>query len=293
MGTSSSSKGPGSGTPLVPTWLDDSSGAALPGGAGDSSPETPNETQPDPGSSPVAPATLPPISKPPSESRFQSGRRSFSAFAASGGSDRRAMHRAVRSYVRAGTGGSANAVRKMGASRATARRMLGVFRGFERDGVDTTLRRLNLASLVGRPLEDVLLGLADIVCPDGGSIDEGIARDAWLETIAELEALDIGDAATLTDVQMRETFLAFVTHAIEGRLFQDIGVNGLKVAKDLAAIEAFQAQLRSYIRGAVRDSFSRDLNSLAALSDEQISEIVDQTYRDAWDILDAWSEDEE
>jgi hypothetical protein len=180
----------------------------------------------------------------------------------------------------------------MGASRAAASGVLGVFRGFQRDGVEATLRRLNLGELVGRPPEDLFLRLTDVICQDGGSIDEGIARDAWLETISELDALGIDDAAALTAGQMQEIFLAYITHAIEARLFQDIGVNGLKIARDLAAIDAFETQLRSYIRRGVRDSFSGDLAGLATFSDRQISTIVDQTYRDAWEILVAWGDSE-
>jgi hypothetical protein len=198
----------------------------------------------------------------------------------------------VCDYVRSGTGGSRNATRRMGASRAAASGVLGVFRGFQRDGVEATLRRLNLGELVGRPPEDLFLRLTDVICQDGGSIDEGIARDAWLETISELDALGIDDAAALTAGQMQEIFLAYITHAIEARLFQDIGVNGLKIARDLAAIDAFETQLRSYIRRGVRDSFSGDLAGLATFSDRQISTIVDQTYRDAWEILVAWGDSE-
>ncbi len=116
-----------------------------------------------------------------------------------------------------------------------------------------------------------------------------MARDAWLETVAELDDLGIDDA-NLTVEEMQEVFLAFVAHTIEARLFQDIGVNGLKIAPDLAAIEAFEMQFRTYIRRSVRDSCSGDLTGLATLSDHQIMTIVDRTYREAWDLLVAWGD---
>jgi len=173
----------------------------------------------------------------------------------------------------------------MGASRATASLALGVLRDFQRDGVVETLRRLDLADLVGRPLEDIFIGLTDTVCGDGGSIDEGIAREAWLETVAELHELHVANPADLTPDDMRTIFLTFVAHSIVGRLLQDIGANGFKFAGDLADVEAFDEQLRSYIRRSVEDSFSGDLTAPAALSDEQIGRVVDQTYREAWDLL--------
>jgi hypothetical protein len=178
----------------------------------------------------------------------------------------------------------------MGASRDAARGVLGVFRDFQRDGVNATLRRLNLGDLVGRPLEDVFLGLTDVICKDGGSIDEGLALDAWLETVAELDDLDVTDPATLSAEQMRDIFLVFIAHTIEGRLFQDIGINGLKVAADLAAIEAFEGQLKDYIRRSVRDSFSGDISAAASLSDQEIRGIVDRTYQEAWELLVTWGD---
>ena len=147
------------------------------------------------------------------------------------------------------------------------------------------LRRLNLGGLVGRSAADIFLGLTDVICPDGGAIDEGMARDAWLETVADIEMLDAVDSANLSDTEVREIFLAFVSHSIEVRLFQDIGVNGFKVAPNLGAIEAFEAQFRSYIRLSVRDSFSADLTSLGTVSDGEIRAVVDRTYEEAWELL--------
>jgi hypothetical protein len=103
--------------------------------------------------------------------------------------------------------------------------------------------------------------------------------------IADLDALAGVDADTLTADQMRDAFLSFIAHTIEGRLFQDIGTKGFKFAADLAAIESFERQLRSYIRRSVRDSFSRDLTAPATLSNQQINAIVDRTYDEAWELM--------
>lgn len=277
MGTSGRSGGPSSQTPLVPSWLEPAAPPAPPDGG--AAPERGPNPHPDPRQ------PLPPIPPSPPPGRFKSARTNFSSFARSGGRDVRALRRAVGQYARSGTGGSGNATRRMGASRATASLALGVLRDFQRDGVVETLRRLDLADLVGRPLEDIFIGLTDTVCGDGGSIDEGIAREAWLETVAELHELHVANPADLTPDDMRTIFLTFVAHSIVGRLLQDIGANGFKFAGDLADVEAFDEQLRSYIRRSVEDSFSGDLTAPAALSDEQIGRVVDQTYREAWDLL--------
>ncbi len=279
MGTSGSSNGPNPRTPLVPSWLDDAPPAAPM--HGDGAP-LPNGNQP---ATPAQSHPLPPIPPAPPPGRFTTSRRNFSAFAGSNGTDGRALRRAIRDYVSSGTRGSGNATRRMGASRATGRGVLGVLRDFQREGVNATLTRLNLRDLVGRPFEDVFIGLTDVICGDGGSIDEGIAREAWLETVGELDGLEVTDPAALSPEQMRDIFLAFIAHSVVGRLLQDIGANGFKFAADLAGIATFDVQLKSYIRRSVRDSFSGDLATLATLSDQQIHTIVDQTYQEAWDLL--------
>ena len=180
---------------------------------------------------PIPPAALP--------ERFRGGRLNFSRFAGSGGSDGRALRRAARDYVRSGTGGSGNAVRRMGPSRTAAGNALGVLRGFQRAGVQETLRRLNLESLSGRGVQQVFIGLTEVVCRDGGPVDEAIARDAWLETISTLDEFEIDDLETLSTDQVQGIFLSFIAHTIEARLYQEIGVNGFDFAKDLADIERF------------------------------------------------------
>lgn len=296
MGTSGSSRGSGSNTSLVPTWLDQQAAGPLPGGApadppgGDGDGTGPGGGTD--GSSQTVGQDAPPIRPPPEPGRFQTARRNFSSFARSGGRDTGALRRAVRDYVRSGTRGSANATHRMGSSRAAGSKVLGIFRGIQREGLDATLRHLNLANLVGRPPEDIFLGLTDVICADGGSIDEGIARDAWLETVAELDRLGIDDVGGLTPAQMQELFAAFVTHSIETRLFQEIGTRGLQAAADLNAIEDFERQLRDYIARSVRDSFSGDMSRLNGLNDRQVRDLVDRTYREAWELLEVWGDAE-
>lgn len=284
MGTSGSSSGSGSDTPLVPSWLDGPETEPLPGGDG---PGTPDEGADDQGEVPSDQdgnqrPVIPPAAQP---ERFRSARTNFSRFAKSGGSDGRALRRAVRDYVRSGTGGGGNAVRRMGPSRVAASNALGVFRGFQRDGVRETLRHLDLESLSGGGVQDIFIGLTEIICRDGGSVDEAIARDAWLETIATLDQFAIDDLDTLSVDQVREVFLSFIAHTVEARLYQEIGVNGFKFAEDLDDIASFDEQFRGYIERSVRDSFTGDLTSVSQMSDQAIREIVDKTYHDAWDLL--------
>ncbi len=295
MGTAGSSKGSGSATPLVPSWLDNEVApndetATLKPASTDVDEPTPSDQPP-----PNTKVPLPAIEPPPLPGRFQGARGNFTSFARSGGNDKRALRRAVRDYVRSGTRGSANAVRRMGSSRAAGTVVLRTLRDFQRNGVAETLRQLNLANLVGRSVEDVLLGLTEIICNvDGGSLDEALVRDAWIETVSEIESLGIPNlddfSAALGDAQIQEIFIAFIANTVETRLLQEIGVSGFKVAADNATIAAFEAQLSSYIKLGVRDALGGDLTGLASMTDAKIKAVVDDTYRDAWEIFVAWGD---
>lgn len=284
MGTSGSTSGSGSNTPLVPSWLEGMDAEPLPGGDGPQAPNNGSDSQGQPSGEQNS-DTKPPMPPSAEPERFRSARSNFSRFAGSGGGDGQALRRAVRDYVRKGTGGSKNAVRRMGPSRAAASNVLGVFRSFQRHGAQETLRRLNLESLSGRGVQDIFIGLTDVICRDGGLIDEAIARDGWLETIAALDQFGIDNLDTLSAEQVHEFFLSFIAHTIEARLYQEIGVNGFKFAEDLDDIQGFDEQFRDYIERSVRDSFTGDLEQLSNLSDQRIREVVDNTYRDAWDLL--------
>lgn len=290
MGTSGISKGPGSGTPLVPRWLDEpATGAASPadGAPSATDPATGDGNSQNDQSNQNHVATPLNVQPPPASGRFRAARRNFTAAAKSGGADAPALRRAIRDYVRSGAGGSQNATRRMGAARNSGARILDAFRGFQRDGVEATLSRLNLSTLAGRPVEDIFAGLTDVICQDGGSIDEAVARDAWLETVAEISELGIVDLNTLTLDQMREVFLTFIGHAIETRLFQDIGTRGFQSASDVQTLNRFQDGLSDYIQRTVRDAFHSSLkfDAIPNLTDQGIREVVDNTYRDAWALL--------
>ncbi len=285
MGTSGSSRGPGSSSALVPTWLDDGDAGPLldeitPSPEGDDNQEDPDDQD---GNS-----TRPEIELPPDTQRFRAARRNFSEFAGSGGSNHAALRRAIRHYVRTGTRGTARASRRMGASRKTAGRLLSIFRGFQRDGVEATLRRLDLTNLVGRSAVDVFLGITNFICRDGGSIDEGVARDAWLETVIDLLQTGIENLDGLSTEQVQEVFLTFVAYAIQTLLYQQIGISGFRMAEDLSAVEEFEEQFRDYILRGVRDAFGHDLSRLSTLSDQEIWKIVDETYQNAWELFETW-----
>ena len=119
------------------------------------------------------------------------------------------------------------------------------------------LRSLDLEALAGRPIAEIFVGLADYICPAAGTVDEGIAREAYVETIIELTTEGLTDLSTFTPDQMQTVFELYATHAIEARICNDIGAKAVTMPADAQAAHRVEAQLRDFIRGGVSDALSQ------------------------------------
>lgn len=281
MGTSSSSGGPGGGTPLVPTWL------------APDAPGTPGPLGPTPaGPVPAAPADRP-LPQPAAESdRFSAARSNLSRFASSGGGDRRHLGRAVARYVSNSSGGAGTAARRMGASRRAGAGLLGFLSDARDRGTGEALRALNLEALAGRPVEDIFLGLADYLCPTNGSVDAGIARDAFIETTADLAAQGVTDLDALNADQIQTVFELYATHTIEARICNDIGMRVVMFPTNVASAQQVQDQLRDFIRRGVSDALTAARSTVQILTADRVTEFVNGVYQTAFEILRALGEAE-
>lgn len=286
MGTSTAYGGPGGGTPLIPSWLGGADGGAAPpaspaggdGSAGD------GVSPGDGGAPPIAPSR-PSIPAAADPQRFSGARNSFTRFAGSGGSDRVNLGRAVSRYVSTSAGGARQAAQRMGASRGSGARLLGFLADAQARGVREALRSLDLESLAGRPIQEIFVGLAEYICPGAGTVDEGIAREAYIETIIELATEGLTDLSTFTPDQMQTVFELYATHAIEARICNDIGTKAVTMPTDVQAAHKVEAQLRDFIRGGVSDALTRARAESPSLTPERIQSFVDTVYESAFSIL--------
>jgi hypothetical protein len=288
MGTSTPYGGPAGSNPLIPTWLGANNGPppAAPDGG------TPQDGGTPSGDGPTLPHHQPP-QQPPFPRRFTAARNNFTRFASSGGSDRASLGRAISGYVSTASGGSRQAARRMGSSRGAGARLLGFLSDAHTRGAREALRTLNLEHLAGRPVEEIFIGLVDYVCPEGGTVDEGISREAFVETIVDLAELGITDLDTLTTEQMQTVFELFATHAIEARLCNDIGTKVITLPGNAHTASRVQAQLRDFIARGVSDALSAAIMTPnALLTPERVLNFVDRVYADAFRILQIMGEAE-
>jgi hypothetical protein len=180
----------------------------------------------------------------------------------------------------------------MGSSRATAARLLNFLSSATASGAREALRTLRLEGLAGRPIEEIFLGLADYICPDGGTVDEGIARDAFIETIADLAEAGITDLDSLNAEQMQTIFELYATNAIETRLCNDIGANAIILPPDTQQATQLQSQLRDFIFRGVADALTAARTELQALTPVNVLGFVTRVYEQAFNILQSLGEAE-
>lgn len=282
MGTSKPFGGAGNRTPLVPSWL-----TPADGGTADSTTDSGNTG--DNASSPIAATDQrPPVEVRPAGSEFTQARTNFSRFVRSGGSNRQALGRAMRSYVGRATGGSKNAATRMGSSISTAGSFYDVLSGIRTQGLEQVLQSVSREELAGRPAAEILAALSDLICGPGGSVDEGIARDAFFETVIEFAELGISDLNALTVAQIDELITRFMCNSVEMRLIADIGTKLVSLPSSESQVNSIRDQLRDFIREAVTGKLQAEVKKLGQFAKDSVSTAIRSIYESAWSILESW-----
>lgn len=300
MGTSNSYGGSGGAKPLIPTWLSDGAvlGGPQPAPAQQPTPNSDGVAAPLPGTLPSVngvgvptPPTRPPVPPAGEPHRYTSARNNFTRFVSSGGQDRRSLGRALSQYVSSSSGGGRNAARRMAVSRRSTAQLAGVLNSAIGGNAPAALRSIGLERLAGRPIEEIFLGIMEVVCPDGGAIDDSIAREAFVETIIDLAENGITDFDALTPAQVQTILELNVAHAIEARICNDIGAQSITLPQDAKEAADIQAQLFEFVERCVSDAF--EANQMGtAMTQEQVTRTIDSIYEQAYSILESMAEAE-
>lgn len=288
MGTSASSRGPGAGTPLLPTWLDEPPIAPL-FPVLSPLPVTPLP----PGVKPPLPAPPTPAKAPSPQKiepaietqRYRAPRRAFGSYVRSGNTE--SLGRALRDYVRNSSGGARTASRRMAVPKRAASRILAFSQAVHANGTRDALATFGLVGLAGRPIADIYPQLIDALCgtEDGGLTDEAIARNALTEAVAEICDEGMAEGTEFTAEELHELFVRYVSLTIFGRVITDIGQSAISLPTDVADVQALEAEVLDTIRGAVRDSIGTRLTSVGSMPQQQMSGATDEIYQFAFELI--------
>jgi hypothetical protein len=188
-------------------------------------------------------------------------------------------------------GGGRTAAQRMAFSSQATGRLADFFSNASSVGVREALRSIGLERLAGQPIGQILLGMTEFICPPGGAIDESIAREAFIETLADLAESGITDLETLTSEQMQTVLELNIAHAIEARICNDIGTNAIALPDNPEAAAAIQEQLFDFVERSVSDAFASSPLGQGLTSQETQLEI-NHIYEQAFGILQTLAETE-
>lgn len=279
MGTSTRNSGQSGHNPLVPTWLDYS----VPFNSGYQVilPQQPSAELQQPIQLPIQP--IPPNAD---ANRFRGPRISFSHFVSSGGRNTSTMRKGVSSYVRKSLGGSSNATKRLGSSRVSTARLYGFLHSLSGpDGFQNVARLLSLDTLVGLSAAEFFIRLAEFVCPDGGSEDEGISRSAYYDVVADNPDIMDKNVEDLTENEIESISQRYMTKVVMQQIMNGIANNSIRFSETLEQVSHIEDAVEEFIGQSVSDAWAELKQNNVQMTNEWAKEITDEIYLKVFEIL--------
>ncbi|MFO1247297.1 MAG: Qat anti-phage system associated protein QatB [Alphaproteobacteria bacterium] len=212
--------------------------------------------------------------------RFTAVRTAVSKFADPGGTDRRNLRHAVSKYISKASGGAGRAAQRVGPLQRVGAGLVNSSTPLLTPAPNKPSGRST--STPGRKAyRRDFVSQADYICPEGCSIDEGVARDAFIATIADLAGAGITDVDGLTEGQIQTILELYTSHAVGARLCNDIGTKVITLPADPRAAGNVQAQLHHFGQRGVSDAVSRTGIDVRALTPDGVTRLVADIYRSA------------
>lgn len=279
MGTSSSSKGPKGGVPLVPPWVPDADTLA----------PSPDATpQPDQSADPIAPAVFPTAAPEPVAPllRFSAVRRSLGKFAGGGGGSGR-LQRSLGQYVR-GYGGASTATRRFGGTAQTAGTLYGALSSGDRAHTALPGGTLDAAVLSGRSANEVMDAVVEAVRPTDGTQDAEASRVAIKDALSEL-LTRFPDAVLLdlTDTQRLFAVERYVALDVFRRFNLDVGKTIQDKAPTVKAGLARLKEAKDYIKETVAAAFKR-VGTTSGLTRQTVVALAKRALQETFAVFESY-----
>lgn len=278
MGTSQSSKGPGSGVPMIPPWADGSAPGDPPG----DDPEQGEQEEQDgqPGGTPTPAPTAPP-------GRWGTTRRNLGDYAQTG--DSRSMRSALKGYVRSGYGGSGAADRRMGTTATTAGTLSTALSSLAGGATPGPAAVLDRALLVGRNADEIMDAIVEAVRPVDGTQDAEASRAAIRDALSELLArYENANLLELTNEQREFAIECFTANDVVRRFELDTGQVIIEKAPTTAMGLARLKEIRSYIKQTVFASFRTLKQAGHQLNSGRVTQVVRGALRETFTVFEEY-----
>lgn len=276
MGTSTRNGGQNGHNPLVPTWLEDD-----PVLIGTEHIDSPTQLSSIDHQSLAQP--IPPDADP---NRFRGPRTSFTHFTSHGGRDSSSMRRAISRYISRSLGGSANATKRLGASRMSTARLYGVLYTLGGPhGLREVAKLFSIDKLEGLQAADFFIKVAQFICPDGGPENEGISRSAYYDVIADNPDLMNKPTENLTQEEIDFVLQRYMSKVVMQQIMNGIANNAIRFSNTLDEIAHIEDAVEQLIEQSISDAFAKVRRDNTGLTSEKAKEITDRVYMTTFEIL--------
>jgi hypothetical protein len=277
MGTSSSSSGPKSGVPLIPSWRS----------------PIPVETEPQPVRNPGN------IPQPENDSeqldpneavkisparRFSNARKYLGEYAKNG--DRNALRKALGSYSRIGMGGAANIARRMHTSIAVG---AGLFNFLQkaRENPDIRIRewvaQLGLKNLTASEVADEIINQ---IISTGGSLDEESCRDSMAQAMADLLTINSDiDLLNMDNDSIWTIVELYMANEAFNRLYLDIGQIFESVRYSPIDAVSRMNEMREYLKSEISAQIQQLRTDTFNLEKEEMNALLQSAIKITFEVF--------
>jgi len=295
MGTSASSKGPGSGVPMVPPWVPaaaptpptpplEEEGVNISAGAGAVS----GTSDLDQSKSVTVPLPLVPLIAPVAPPRrFNSARSNLGNFAHTG--DTAAMRRGIGQYFRSGYGGGSRAVARFGGTASTANAIYGALSNFAAGHPAVPGSQLNPVLLAGRSAREVVDAVVEAVRPADGTQDAEAERASAKDALSELlTQFPDADLLSLSEEQRELVTERFVAIDVFRRVQLDLGKTIQDKAPTAAAGLARLKEVKDYVKETVASAFRKLKTAGTRITKGSVNQVVCAALLDAFAVFEGY-----
>jgi len=273
MGTSTSSKGPGSNVSLDPPWLDDVAGDI---GSGSSVPPGDSST---PMSPPGATGTAPP-------GRFGGARRAMGSYARTG--DSQYLGRALGHYSRQGSGGANAAASRMRVTTRAGAELFSFLNAISQGASPQAKQWVDALRQTNPSSDDVIDAIVRELSPPGGSADEESLRDSMCFALSDLVREDPTiDPLNMSPNNIWELLKGYLATEITNRVCFDLGPIFERAAIDATTAVYREQQMRLFIKNEVGANLEVLQQTSPNPTRAQLNELLRETLKLTFEIFEA------
>ena len=299
MGTSASSRGPGSGpdVPIVPPWVDNPPSTPRPQQAPLQIPQgpapapgqqltPPRQPQPQP-PQPQAPPPQAPLQQPAVPSapgRWRGVRTSLGKFAGGGADRGRHLRRGLGHYSRSGMGGSGNAARRLGGSASAASSLHNALTSLANGQPLPQELGIDPQALAGLTPAEIADALVDAIMPIDGTQDAEATRDSAARALSDILAQN-NNLTNLSPAQVDQVTAATLGYDVAHRIELDVGKSIIDKAPTKGeGLERLQ-EMKDYVREVVAVQYAAERAANGAIGRAVIDRISRDAIQQAFDVF--------